>query len=82
MSNPKIEDGHLDIANELVEQFARLHLSGNEWQIIWSLWRKTWSWHKKSDNISLSQFQKMTGLSRPSVSEAINKLVGKKVLVL
>lgn len=82
MINPQAENGHIDINHENAEQFARLHLSGNEWQVLWVVLRKTWGWHKKEDSISLSQFEKMTGLSRPSVSEALNKLVGKKVLVV
>lgn len=82
MVNPQKENGHLDIANELADQFEKLHLSGNEWQIIWVVLRKTWGWHKKEDAISLTQFQKATGLSRPSVQEAINKLVLKKVLIV
>lgn len=82
MANPQKENGHLDLANELVEQFQRLHLSGNEWMILWTVWRKTYAWHKKVDAISLSQFQDETGLSRPSVSEAILKLVGKRVLLV
>jgi phage replication O-like protein O len=82
MANPQVEHGHIDIANELGEKFARLHLSGNEWQILWHIFRKTYGWHKKSDTISLSQFQNATGLSRPSVNDAIKLLVGKRVLVV
>lgn len=77
---PQLENGHTDLANELIDQFQRLHLSGNEWQIIWVVIRQTWGWHKKEDGISLTQFQEKTELSRPSVSEAVSKLVGKKVL--
>ena len=79
--NPQREHGHLDIANELVDQLAKLHLSGNEWQIVWAVLRKTWSWHKKEDAISLTQFQKLTGLSRPAVNKATKQLVAKRILV-
>lgn len=82
MDSIQLENGYTGIANELVEQFAKFHLSGNEWQIIWAIWRRTWSWHKKSDSISLTQLQNATNLSRPSVSEAIVKLVGKRVLLV
>lgn len=82
MTNPQRENGHIEINNENAEQFAKLHLSGNEWQIIWVILRKTWGWNKKEDSISLTQFENLTALSRPSVKEAIDKLVGKKVLVV
>ncbi len=82
MENPQRENGHIEIANEIVEKLATFHLSGNEWQVFWVVIRKTWGWNKKEDAISLTQFQKETNLSRPSVKEAIDKLVGKKVLVV
>lgn len=81
MESPQMENGHLDIANELVEKFAMTYLSANEWRILWVVLRKTWAWHKKEDKISLTQFQHMSGLSRPSVRKAIAKLVAKGLLV-
>ena len=42
MANPKVKNGYIDIANELVDQFARINIPGNEMRIIWVLWRKTW----------------------------------------
>lgn len=81
MASPQKENGHIDIANELVEKLATLHMSGNEWMIWWVVLRKTWGWQKKEDRISLTQFQKSTGLSRPSVVLAIERLVAKNVLV-
>lgn len=82
MENPQWENGHIDIANEIAKKLSSYHLSGNEWLILWVVFRKTWGWHKKEDAISLTQFERETGLSRPSVKEALNKLVGKKVLVV
>lgn len=82
MTSPQVENGYTKIANEIVDQFQRLHLSGNEWKVLWVVVRKTYGWKKKEDRISLTQFQNLTSLSRPSVSEAINKLVGKKVLAV
>lgn len=81
MANPQRENGHTDIANEIMENFARLHLSGNEWQILVTVLRKTYGWHKKEDEISLSQFQEATTLSRPAVCKALKALVAKCVLV-
>lgn len=82
MPNPQIENGYVKVANELVEQFGMYHFSGNEWMILWTVFRKTWGWNKKEDKISLTQFENSTRLSRPSVKEALDKLVGKRVLVV
>jgi len=81
MPHPQIEDGHLDIANEIVEKLMKTQLSGYEWRYLWALWRKTWCWKKKEDWISWTQLEKMTGKSRMSIGTAIKKLVKKNILV-
>lgn len=47
MANPQREDGHVDIANEIVEALAKMQLSGHESRVLWALWRKTWGWVRK-----------------------------------
>lgn len=81
MASPQIEDGHVDIANEIVEKLARFQLSGTEYRVLWAIWRKTWGWHKKEDRIALSQFVKMTELKRRSVRRALESLVKKNIIV-
>lgn len=82
MSNPQIENGHIDLANEIVDKLARYRISGEEYQILWTIWRKTYGWHKKDDKISLSQFSIMTDLKRPTVARAIKKLLSKKIIII
>jgi phage replication O-like protein O len=80
MASPQVENGHVDIANEIVEALAHIRLSGEEMQVMWVIFRKTYGWHKKEDAISLGQFSQMTGLTRIHVLRAINKLLPKKVI--
>lgn len=80
MANPQKENGHLDIANELVESLAKIRISGEEYQCLWVVWRKTYCWHKKEDRISLSQFALFTGLTRQAVNRALGKLSSKKII--
>lgn len=42
------------------------------------IWRKTEGWHKEWDAISYSQFEELTGLSRPTVWRAIQYLLGEE----
>lgn len=81
MASPQKENGHLDLANELVEKLAKLKLSGAEWQILWVVWRSTWGWKKKEDWISLTQLEEKTGLTRAMICRAKKKLVYKRILV-
>ena len=80
MVNPQKEDGYVPIANELVEQFAKLNLCAYEWRTLWVLWRKTWGWHKKQDQISVTQFQKLKGLDRPHQYRSLKSLQEKGIV--
>lgn len=79
-ANPKVENGHLDLANELVETLARTNFSPYESRILWVLWRKTYSWHKKEDWISVTQFADKTGLDRGNAGKALRKLVSRNII--
>lgn len=79
--NPQIENGHTDIANEIIDFLCGYRLSGEEWQILLVILRKTYGWHKKSDDISLSQFYFLTRIKKPNIVRAINKLIEKKVII-
>lgn len=82
MAKPQKENGHLDLANEIVDKLCTYRLSGEEWQVLLCIWRKTYCWHKKQDAISMSQFSKMTGLTRPAVSRSLSKLLSKKIIAV
>ena len=81
MANPQKEDGHVDIANEIAEHFAMLNLSPYEWRILWVILRKTYGWNKKSDHISLSQFQKFTNIPSQHVARTISQLLDKNLII-
>lgn len=88
LDSPQPERGKLFLANELVDAFAKTRISGQEWQCLWVVIRKTYGWRdkrtgqpKKEDRIPLSQFMLATGMSRSSVCRAIKKLIAKRILV-
>ncbi|MFA4907235.1 MAG: replication protein [archaeon] len=80
MPSPQTEDGHLDLANELVDQFCRLNLSACEWRVLWAILRKTYGWHKKFDRISYSQFENLTGLDRWHIRRYLNRLIKQNII--
>jgi len=79
-ANPQAEDGHIDISNEIGEALARTQISGNEWRVLWVIFRKTYGWHKKMDCISTTQFQKATGLQRRHVSRTLSNLIERHII--
>jgi len=82
MANPQREHGHVDIANEIMEALAGIRISGEEWQCLCVIFRKTYGWHKKEDWVSLSQFNLLTKLKKPNILRALKKLSIKKVLII
>ncbi len=79
-ASPQLENGYCSFATELIEQFCKYRLSGEEWLVLWAIFRKTYCWHKKEDKIALSTFAVMTGLKRPTARRALIKLESKKII--
>jgi phage replication O-like protein O len=51
-------------------------LSPAEFKVLMYIGRKTWGWRKNHDEISLSQMEEMTGLSRKGITKVMEKLEG------
>ena len=80
MANPQKENGSLPVANELAEAFAHLQISGNQWRIVWVILRQTYGWNKKTDKISMTQFQQKSGLKRRHIFRALKDLTDRKIV--
>lgn len=51
-----------------------------EFRILMHIYRKTIGFNKKSDGISLSQFQKATGISKPTILKSLKNLEEMKLI--
>ena len=80
LANPQKENGYVPIANEIIEALARIKFTDEERRCLLCVIRKTYGFNKKSDQISLTQFQEFTGLSRRQVVRALNSLGTRAVL--
>jgi len=80
MANPQAENGHIDIANEIVETLAKTQLSGYENRVLWIVFRKTYGWHKKEDWITNTQIADMTGIAEAHISRTIKLLIQKNIV--
>ena len=82
MANPQAENGHTDIANEILESLYKITISPLEWRVLLFILRKTYGWHKKVDRISLSQFAKGIGIDRRIAHRTIKKLSSKQMIAV
>ena len=80
MVSPQKSNGHVGIANELVEAFQRLHMPGSQWQLLWTIIRLTYGWNKKVDCISLTTFEKFTGIDRRNLKRNLDVLAQRKII--
>lgn len=80
MANPQTEDGFLKIANEIAEELARLHLSGNQWRLLWVILRQSYGWNQKEARITVTRFQQKTGLDRRHTVRELNALIRRKII--
>jgi phage replication O-like protein O len=80
MAKPELENGHVKIANELVEALAKYNFSAYETRLLWVILRKTYGWSKKTDRISYTQFEEASGIDRRHIARAINSLKERGVI--
>lgn len=81
MANPQVEKGHTDIANDIADNLAQTQLSGYESRVIWVIFRKTYGWHKKEENLTLEKISELTNIGNIShISRTVSRLVGRKII--
>ena len=80
MANPQAENGHTDIAHEVLEALMGAKLTGTQWDLVMVVIRMTWGFHKKQDYISLKQFHKLTGRHRNLIARELTALQGRNIL--
>lgn len=71
---------YTQLPNELIDTFLPI-LGDAEVRVVLFVARKTYGWHRESDNLSLSQIAKATGLSKQSVIDATASLVNRGLLI-
>ena len=70
---------YTQIPNELLDDHLP-NMKDAELRVVLSIARKTIGWHKQHDRISLTQLQKMTGMSRQGVLNGITDAVERGVV--
>lgn len=80
MARPKTENGHTEIANELLEALYQVPLASTEFRVFLYILRKTYGFKKKQDWISQKQMAKEFEIYKQHVSRAIKRLKRKNMI--
>ncbi len=79
----QLENGNYTrIVNKVLDELVKIPLLGVELSICIFVIRKTWGYTKKSDQISISQFEQGVKRSRPTVVKALKNLQLVNILQL
>ena len=82
MASPQLDDGYTSLVNAIWDALARIRIPGEAHQVLTCIIRKTYGYHKKEDQIALSQLSEATGLSKVHVIQAIEKLVIMNMIIV
>ena len=82
MASPQTENGFTRVANEIIEALAQIQLTGHEWRCLMVLFRQTYGYQRKAHTISLSTWEKMTGLNRWRINETLKRLEERHVITI
>ena len=80
MSTPQLEDGHVRIANALLEAILAFGFSQREMLVLLTVIRKTYGFNKKADDMSASQIGALGGVARQHVTTTLNGLAARNVI--
>jgi phage replication O-like protein O len=70
---------HTQLSNDFIDRIMS-RVNGNAVKVFLAISRKTIGWHKDTDEISLTQLEAMTGLSRKTILSAVQMLIKADVI--
>jgi phage replication O-like protein O len=72
-------DNYTQVPNFILDEWMA-NMTGSAFKVLMTICRKTLGWQKVSDDISLTQIERLSGLTRPSVINAIKELEEKELI--
>ena len=75
-----LENGYTRIANEILEEMAKIKLSPTQYRILFVVWRYTYGFQRKKHQLSLTFLSEATQCDFRLVQRELKKLITAKVL--
>ena len=80
-ASPQVEDGYIQIANELIDAIISYPFKNSELKIVIAVIRKTYGWKKKKEQLSFSQISKISRVSIRHTKRVIKRLVQDNLIL-
>lgn len=76
----QLENGYTRIANEILDQMAKVKLNGSQFRILMVVWRYTYGFQRKEYPMSIKFISENTGIHKRQVQRELNALIEANVL--
>lgn len=76
----QLENGYTRVANEILDNIAKLKLSPTQHSIIYIIWRYTYGFSRKEHNISLTFLSNATNCDLRNIQRELKKLISRKII--
>lgn len=79
-SQLQLENGYTRIANEILEQIAKLQLNGTQFRILLIIWRNTYGYGRKSHEFSESYLAKALEVHKMQIQRELKTLISLGII--
>ena len=80
MADVQLEHGFTKIADEILEQMARIKLSPTQYRILFIVWRFTYGFSRKEHDLTLGFISKATGCDKRQLQRELKGLENRKII--
>ena len=80
MADVQPEYGYTKIADEILEQMARIKLSPTQYRILFVIWRYTYGFNRKEHNLTLGFISKATGCEKRQIQRELKDLEERRII--
>ena len=82
MPSPQKENGYTAIANEILDEIAKIQLNGTQARIILVIWRFTYGFQRKEHELSESFISRATDIHKKQIQRELNELIESKLILV
>ena len=80
MIGPKLDDGYTSIANEILEEIAKVKLNDTQHRILLVVWRMTYGWRRTECKLSNSFLTEALQIDQRIIRREFQRLVDRKII--
>jgi len=80
MASPQLKNGHTRIANEIFDHIMKTNLNGTQFRLVLAIWRYTYGFQRKTNEMSTSFLTKAINANRTQVNRELATLIDRNII--